>query len=101
MTSRGCPLRCPYCASRLLCPDFFQRDAQSVADEIEHWHVRYGTTDFAFYDDALLIHAETHIVPLLESVIERGLPVRFHVPNGLHVRSIDERISCLMHRCGI
>jgi radical SAM superfamily enzyme YgiQ (UPF0313 family) len=101
LTSRGCPLRCPYCASRLLSPDFHQREPLSVADEIEYWHVRYGTTDFAFYDDALLIHPEQHIVPLLESVAERGLPVRFHVPNGLHVRIIDERIACLMQRAGV
>jgi radical SAM superfamily enzyme YgiQ (UPF0313 family) len=100
MTSRGCPLRCPYCASRLLSPEFLQRDPLSVADEIEYWHIRYGATDFVFYDDALLIHADAHIVPLLESVIERGLPVRFHVPNGLHVRSIDERNSCLMRQAG-
>ncbi|MBN2106080.1 MAG: radical SAM protein [Deltaproteobacteria bacterium] len=101
MTSRGCPLGCPYCASRLLSPSFQQREPLSVADEIEYWHVRYGTTDFAFYDDALLVHPEKHIVPLLESVIERGLPVRFHAPNGLHVRIIDERIACLMQRAGV
>lgn len=101
VTSRGCPLRCPYCASRLLCPDFSQREPLSVVDEIEHWHVRYGATDFAFYDDALLIHPDTHIVPLLESVIKRGLAVRFHVPNGLHVSIIDERIACLMQRAGV
>ncbi len=101
LTSRGCPLRCPYCASGLLYPDFIQREARNVADEIEYWHVRYGTTDFALYDDALLIHSDTHIVPLLASVIERSLPVRFHVPNGLHVRNIDERIACLMQRAGV
>jgi hypothetical protein len=100
LTSRGCPLRCPYCASRLLCADFIQRQPDNIVDEIEHWHRQYGTTDFAFYDDALLIHPEAHIVPLLESVLERGLPVRFHVPNGLHVRNIDGRIADLMMQAG-
>jgi hypothetical protein len=101
LTSCGCPLRCPYCASRLLCHEFLQRDPLSVADEIEYWYKRYGTTDFAFYDDALLIHPNEHIVPLLESVIERGMQVRFHAPNGLHVRSIDEPLACLLHRAGV
>ena len=100
LTSRGCPLQCPYCASRLLWPGFLQREPLSVADEIEHWHCGHGTTDFAFYDDALLIHPDSHIIPLLESVIERGLDVRFHVPNGLHVRSIDGRIADLMMQAG-
>ena len=101
LTSRGCPLRCPYCASRLLWPVFLQREPLSVADEIEHWHCRYGTTDFAFYDDALLIHPDTHIVPLLESVHRRGLQIRFHMPNGLHVRGIKGRIADLMLRAGV
>jgi len=100
MTSQGCPLRCPYCASRLLWPDFFQREPRTVADEIESWHLNYGTTNFAFYDDTLLINSGTHIIPLLESVLERGLQVQFHVPNGLHVRGIEPRIADLMQRAG-
>ena len=100
LTSRGCPLQCPYCASRLLWPDFFQREPLTVADEIERCHLTYGTTNFSFYDDALLINSDTHIIPLLESVLERGLQVQFHVPNGLHVRSLEPRIADLMQWAG-
>ncbi len=100
LSSLGCPLKCPYCASKLLCPDFKQREPMALVRDIEQWHSTEGTTDFAFYDDALLIHPETHIIPLLEGVIEKKLPVRFHVPNGLHVRSIDVLLAGLMKLAG-
>lgn len=100
LTSLGCPLNCPYCASKLLQPDFKQRDPRAIAAEIEHWHSAEGATDFAFYDDALLINKDAHVAPLLQAIIERKLPVRFHVPNGLHVRSIDDRIADLMKQSG-
>jgi len=100
LTSRGCPLKCPYCASKLLWPDFEQREPIAMADEIERWHIVEGTTDFTFYDDALLINPATHIIPLLESVLQRNIKVRFHVPNGLHVRGIDGRLTGLMQSAG-
>lgn len=100
LSSLGCPLNCPYCASKLLQPNFKQREPLRLADEIERWHSAEGSTDFAFYDDALLIHPETHIVPLLKAVIEKKVRVRFHAPNGLHVRSMNERLAYLMKQAG-
>ena len=100
LTSRGCPLRCPYCASRLLQPGFLQRSPREVILEIEHWHVSCGATDFAFYDDALLINPGEHILPLLKMIVERRFRVRFHAPNGLHVAGIDAGLAELMYRAG-
>jgi radical SAM superfamily enzyme YgiQ (UPF0313 family) len=76
------------------------RTPASVVEEIRYWHTAHGTTDFAFYDDALLIDAETHILPLLESIICSGLKVRFHTPNALHVREITRETARLMLRAG-
>lgn len=100
LSSRGCPMRCPYCASALLYPSFSQKDPSELTDYIEHWHTTEGATDFIFYDDALLVNAEQHIIPLLREVIKRRLPVRFHAPNGLHIRYITHDLSELMIRAG-
>ena len=100
LSSKGCPLKCPYCASSLLYPDFIQREPQKVVAEIEYWVAKEGTTDFVFYDDALLINAEEHIIIILEEVLKRGISCRFHVPNGLHVRNITEAIAELMLKTG-
>ena len=99
--ARGCPFACPYCATPLLCPGGWQpRDPLRVVEEVA-WCARdLGVRDVAFYDDALLVAADRHIVPLLEAVIVRRLPVRFHTPNGLHARYLDRPLARLMRRAG-
>jgi radical SAM superfamily enzyme YgiQ (UPF0313 family) len=59
-----------------------------------------GSRDFAFYDDALLYRADDHIKPLLEAVIQAGLDIRLHAPNGLHARFIDPELARLMMKAG-
>jgi hypothetical protein len=100
MTSWGCPFRCPYCASRVLQPRFRQRSPQGVVEEILYWHHNRGVTDFAFYDDALLVGFENHLGRILEEVLRRGLTLRFHAPNALHIREINRERAALLHRAG-
>ena len=87
-TSRGCPFRCPYCASSMLYPEFVRREPAQVVDELEYWHKMHAVVDVAFYDDALLLDASDHILPLLAEVQRRNLPLRFHTPNGVHIRGL-------------
>ena len=100
LTSRGCPYRCSYCASHLLTDRFRRRDPFRVANEIEYWYSRFGTKNFSFYDDALLVNTPEMAVPLLQEIIRRRLPVQFHCPNGLHLREITPELSSLMYRAG-
>ncbi len=100
LTGRGCPFRCAYCASGFLNPEFRRRSPGHVVEEIEYWHKKYSVSDFAFYDDALLIDAEQHIMPILEGVLARGLKVRFHTPNALHIRPLSGEVARLLFRAG-
>jgi len=100
MTSCGCPFSCPYCASKVLQPLFRQRSPEKVMEEILHWHRLKGVVDFAFYDDALLIGFEKHLGPVLEAVLDRNLALRFHTPNALHIREINEERAKLLFRSG-
>ena len=93
LTSRGCPLDCAYCASRLLQPQFRQRRPLAVVEEILYWQGRLGLEDVAFYDDALLLDAANHLLPLLEELARRRLSCRFHTPNGLHARGITREVA--------
>lgn len=99
LTSTGCPFRCPYCASSLLYECFMQRDVDEVLSEIEGLY-RLGIRDFAFYDDALLYRAKEHIIPILRRIINSRLNLRFHTPNGLHARFIDEEVALVMAKAG-
>jgi radical SAM superfamily enzyme YgiQ (UPF0313 family) len=100
MTSRGCPFRCVYCASHILNSSFRRRSPELVAEEIAFWNQRFGIAHFSFYDDAFLMNPEEMAIPLMEEIIRRDLSCSFHCPNGLHLRSIDEKIGRLMFRSG-
>ena len=99
LTSWGCPYHCTYCAGHLLQPAFVRRGPDLVVEEIADC-ARRGIRHFAFYDDALLIDADRHLVPILEGVLARHLPVSFHPVNGLHARGITADLAALMRRAG-
>lgn len=98
LTSRGCPFKCSFCASPLLYEKFDQRNPSSVVAEIEQNHRQFGTRNFAFYDDALLLRKDQHLIPLLKKVIEKKLSLAFHTPNGLHLREIDSELASIFKR---
>jgi radical SAM superfamily enzyme YgiQ (UPF0313 family) len=100
LTSRGCPFNCAYCASRFLEPARMLRSPKAVVEEIRFWHTSYGQSDFVLYDDAFLINAEHHALPLLEEILNAGLKVRFHTPNAVHIRGINAQTAALMQRAG-
>jgi radical SAM superfamily enzyme YgiQ (UPF0313 family) len=100
LTGRGCPFHCAYCASRFLSPGFRRRSPEHVVEEIAYWHEKYSVLDFAFYDDALLIDSDHHVMPILEGVLARGLDVRFHTPNALHIRPLSKEVAGLLSRAG-
>jgi radical SAM superfamily enzyme YgiQ (UPF0313 family) len=100
LTSRGCPFTCAYCAAHILQPRCLRRTPPSVVEEIRYWHERYHVIDFAFYDDALLVGAAQHALPLLEGIVQADLPLRFHTPNALHVREMSRETADLMFRAG-
>jgi len=99
-TSRGCPLRCTYCASHFLSKDFSRRDPFKVVEEIEYWTTQYKVNNIAFCDDALLIEPSKHFIPIMKEVIRRGIQCNFHTPNGLHIKEIDQEVTDLLFRGG-
>ena len=97
MTARGCPYNCSFCAQKKISMPFHQRSAGNVVKEITQQYQSYNLRDFAFYDDALFINRDAHIKPILETVIRKKSPVRFHSPNGLFARFIDKELARLMY----
>ena len=68
--------------------------------EIQFWHRAHGVKDFVFYDDALLVDAEKHAMPLFEAVIQAGMDIHFHLPNAVHIRGISLNIAAMMYQAG-
>ena len=101
LTSRGCPLNCDYCASRLLQPRYRRRRPEAVAAELAHWQdTQGGLSDVAFYDDALLWGAKEHLGVILEELARQGRSFRFHTPNGLQAGLITREVAGMLKRAG-
>lgn len=100
LTSRGCPYNCSYCASKLLYKKYIRRPFLSVIEEMENLINNFQTKDIIFYDDALLVDPENHIIPILQQILSKNYKLRFHVPNGLHLRNISEKLAGLMISTG-
>jgi radical SAM superfamily enzyme YgiQ (UPF0313 family) len=96
----GCPLACDYCASRILDPMFEPGHPLDAFEFIRDLHGRYGTVNFGFYDDALLVNKEKVLIPFLEAACSSGIPWKFYTPNAMHIRYIDPETAQLMHQSG-
>jgi radical SAM superfamily enzyme YgiQ (UPF0313 family) len=99
LTSIGCPYKCTYCSSNILSDGFVQREPHIVSEEIKEL-AGMGIRDFAFYDDALFVNAESHIKTILGDIIKNNLDIRFHCPNGLHATYIGDELAGLMKKSG-
>jgi radical SAM superfamily enzyme YgiQ (UPF0313 family) len=97
----GCPFHCDYCASGTIHGRGVHPTplAENLA-RLEAYAAS-GGSEVVFYDDALLYRFDCAFGPFLEGVIERGCPVRMHLPNGIHARYVDSRNADLMFRAGV
>jgi len=100
LTSRGCPFRCAYCASRTLVPFLVRRPPGEVVAEVVETVTRYDVKDIALYDDAFLVEASRYATPILEAVAEQVPGTRWHAPNGLHAFAIDRTVALAMKKAG-
>ncbi|MFP4162376.1 MAG: B12-binding domain-containing radical SAM protein [Chitinispirillaceae bacterium] len=90
LTCLGCPLSCSYCAAKKLQPRFLIRPHETVKEEILYLIHSKGIRDFAFYDDALLVLPEKTLFPLENTLDTFKKEIRFHTPNGLHLKNINK-----------
>jgi radical SAM superfamily enzyme YgiQ (UPF0313 family) len=95
--SRGCPYTCNYCPY-LVNSRYRVRSAESVVDEIEHLHRRYGIRGISFRDPNLTFDTE-RARQFAELLLGRGLDIRW----GMEARTdrLDRDLIRLLHRAGL
>jgi radical SAM superfamily enzyme YgiQ (UPF0313 family) len=88
--SKGCPKRCPYCASFSLDGPYRRRPPEEVADEIAFLVEKLGRKQIAFYDDMLVDRDPEPFLDLCARIRAFGLHerTRFHCPNALQASAI-------------
>jgi radical SAM superfamily enzyme YgiQ (UPF0313 family) len=97
--TEGCPFHCTYCAAPLLGKGFVERPTADCLNELQLL-VAEGAKNVAFYDDALLHHADRGLVPFLKTVMDANIKVSFHTPNALNARIMTPELARLMVRAG-
>ena len=100
MSSRGCPLRCSFCASFNISGAYRWRQPDEVVNDIAQLYEQHAVRDIAFYDDALLTNHIRHLQPIMAKVREAALPVRFHTPNGLQCKHLNRELAREMRATG-
>jgi pyruvate-formate lyase-activating enzyme len=95
----GCPFRCTYCSVPQVNPQFRARPLDHSLAELSFLY-KLGVRDVAFYDDALLYRPAQVLGPFLREALRRGIQVRFHTPNAMNARFIDNAMACLLIAAG-
>lgn len=101
LTGKGCPFDCSYCASHILQETFTRRSCGSVLEEIRYNRIKLETCNVAFYDDALLLHAEKHLLPILKKMVKEETKLSIHLPNGIHARFVTQEIASWFKASGV
>ncbi|MFN3691597.1 MAG: B12-binding domain-containing radical SAM protein [Fervidobacterium sp.] len=98
LTTLGCPYKCTYCIAHRNWERMKFKDPHKVIEEIERFSELLNVKDIVFFDDAILIKWQTHLRTILRELINRGLnkKLRFHLPNGIHAKLINQEISDLL-----
>jgi radical SAM superfamily enzyme YgiQ (UPF0313 family) len=100
LTSRGCPYRCAYCASRIVQPEYRRRNPVDVISEIEANIGKYKVDEIVLYDDAFLCDADKHALHILGAFASCDPQLKWHTPNGLHVSEINPKVALSMKKAG-
>ena len=102
--NEGCPLNCDYCASKKINSRFHAGKPDEVFNWLVRIHETRGTSNFAFYDDAVLFKSDSVFKPFLREVIEyqriTGRRLNFYTPNAMHISYLDEDSAGLMKKAG-
>jgi len=70
------------------------RSPERVVETVEKYLDMFQVEDVVFFDDAIL--ASGRFKEVLKLIVEKNWKVRFHLPNGIHARLLDEETALLM-----
>ncbi len=98
-TTRGCPWKCIFCASKDLNTTLIRRRSpESVVAEMKHVVDTYGIRHFFIVDDVLTLYDE-HILKICDIIEEEGLDVTWESSTRANLVN-DEQVK-RMAECGL
>ena len=96
LATRGCPYQCTYCSSpNMWTTRWYARDPKDVADEIQHYHEKYGANNFPFQDLTAILKRDW-VVEFTKAILARGLDITWQLPAGTRSEIIDDEVARLL-----
>ncbi|HAH20865.1 MAG: hypothetical protein A2Y00_03225 [Omnitrophica WOR_2 bacterium GWF2_43_52] len=100
ITSRGCPFSCIFCSvNNLWGRGYRKRSAENVLDELQYLIDSFGVREILFEDDNLTLDKQ-RAINIFAGMVERKFNLRWSVPNGIAVQTLDEPMLELMKKSG-
>lgn len=98
-TTRGCPWKCIFCASKDLdTTRILRRSPASVVAEIKHAVETYGISHFYIADDVLTLYEE-HILEICDGIEAAGLKITFE--GATRANLVNEPLIKRLAECGL
>jgi anaerobic magnesium-protoporphyrin IX monomethyl ester cyclase len=98
ITSRGCPYKCVFCATRSLYNNQIRyASIDKVISHVRYLVENYGMNLMTIYDEQLLLNKE-RAKELFRQLAQFNL--RIDTPNGLSISFIDDEMAYLMKKAG-
>lgn len=92
MTTRGCPMRCSFCASHAVHGRKVRsRSLDNIYDEIENMIAKYKINTLITEDD-LFNFTKKRVIDFCKESIKRNWKLRIEFANGLAIWTLDEEV---------
>ncbi len=98
LTSRGCPIRCVFCAScNFWGAKYRTRSAENVIEEMKQLKEKLNIDEIQFADDQIILD-KNRTIKILQGLKELKFPY-CSTPSGLYVNALDEEILDWLKEC--
>ena len=100
ITSRGCPHRCRFCASRIVHgTKLRKRSVKNVLDELQLLVKDYGVKEINICDDTFT-EDRAHVISICKGIIRLGLGILWRTPVGVRLDTLDQELLGIMKKSG-
>jgi radical SAM superfamily enzyme YgiQ (UPF0313 family) len=90
-TARGCPYKCPYCASHSFWGSYRYHSAEYVVNEIDVLVRKFGVSNIYSVDD-LFIAPKSRLLEIRRLLEERGLLGKVRFKGFIRINLVDEEV---------
>lgn len=100
ITTRGCPYLCTFCSPHIIAGRKIRyRSAEHVIHEIKSLRDSYGIEKIAIMDENFTFNKK-YAMELCNKIIEGKLGLKFFLPNGVRLDTLDEELLLLLKKAG-